>query len=202
MLNIIKDVDIMNDIGKYDIILIGTNVYCTLGQGVQRDIALNYPYAREKNLKMRYGDPKRVGTILECKEDGEPTITLLYIIKGYPYRKSLDEDYLNYSALETCLKKVNKLYKGKTVATTMLGCSRFDGNGNKDRVLEIMERTLGDVNVYVYDFFQKSRDEKQVEMLKAEEKIKQTDRELYYRTVKERKRKAEERFKRNGFARY
>ena len=46
MINIIKDEDIMNHINEYDVVLIGTNVYCTLSQGVQRDIALNYPYVR------------------------------------------------------------------------------------------------------------------------------------------------------------
>lgn len=203
MINIIEDVDLMLDIKKYDLILIGTNVYCTLGQGIQRDIALNYPYVRQKNLDLgRYGDPKKLGTILECSEKNEPTIVLLYMYKGYPPRKSKDEDYLDYNALEACLKKINSSYPSKRIATTLLGCSRFDGNGDKEKVLEIFQKTIKDVDLTIYDFFQKSRDEKQIETRKKELELKKINYELYHEAVKKRKEEAEKRYKRNGFARY
>lgn len=203
MITIIKDINLIHEIAKYDIIFIGTNVYCTLSQGIQRDIAINYGYVRQQNLDAGgYGDVTKLGKILECKQDNEPTIVLGYIYRGYPYRKTKDEDYLDYDALKKCLSKINKLYKGKKIGTTLLGCSRFDGNGNKDRVLEIMEKVLTDTDVYVYDFFQKSRDEKQQELRKKELEIKKIDRKLYYETVRKRKKEADERFKKNGFARY
>jgi hypothetical protein len=202
MVEIIKDVNIMDEISKYDTVLIGTNVYCTLSQGVQRDIALNYSYAREKNFQTKYGDVSKLGKILECTCENEPTIVLLYMYRGYPYRKKMDEDYLDYNALEKCLKEVNKKYKNKTLATTLLGCSRFDGHGDRDKVIDIMNKTLTDVHVVVYDFFQKSRDEKQIETRKRELAIKAVDYKLYYETVKKRKEEAEKRFKKNGFARY
>lgn len=202
MIKIISDVNLMDDISKYEIILIGTNVYCTLSQGIQRDIALNYPYVRNENLNTKYGDVSKLGTVLECKCDGEPTIVLLYMYRGYPYRKSMDEDYLDYQSLEKCLKKINKIYKEKKIATTLLGCSRFDGNGNKEKVIEIMNKTLKDVDVTVYDFFQKSRDEKQIETRKKELELKAINYELYREAVKKRKEEAEKRYKRNGFARY
>ena len=202
MITIIKDVDLIDEIANYDIIIIGTNVYCTLSQGIQRDIALNYPYAREKNFTTKYGDINKLGTILECCANGEPTIVLAYIYRGYPYRRSMDEDYLDYKALKKCLKKINNKYKGKTIATTILGCSRFDGNGSKDIVIDLLNSELTDVNAIVYDFYQKSRDEKQIETRKKELELKKKDYRLYYEAVKKRKLEAEERYKRNGFARY
>lgn len=202
MITIIKDVDLIDEIANYDIIIIGTNVYCTLSQGIQRDIALNYPYAREKNFTTKYGDINKLGTILECSANGEPTIVLAYIYRGYPYRRSMDEDYLDYKALKKCLKKINNKYKGKTIATTILGCSRFDGNGSKDIVIDLLNSELTDVNAIVYDFYQKSRDEKQIETRKKELELKKKDYRLYYEAVKKRKLEAEERYKRNGFARY
>lgn len=202
MITIVKDVDIMQEISNYDTILIGTNVYCSMSQGVQRDIILNYPYVREKNLQTKYGDVAKLGTLLECSEKDEPTIVLLYMYRGYPYRKKNDEEYLDYKVLEDCLRLVNKKYKNKRVATTLLGCSRFDGNGNREKVLELMEKTLTDVDVVVYDFFQKSRDEKQIETRKREVALKDISYELYHEAVKKRKEEAEKRFQRNGFARY
>lgn len=202
MITIKKDIDLMDEIKDYDTIFIGTNVYCCLSQGIQRDVTLYYPYCREANLTQRYGDVARLGTLLETSAEGEPTIVLLYIYRGFPYRKSMDEDYLDYDALEKCLIKANEAYKGKTVATTLLGCSRFDGNGNRDRVLEIMERTMTDVNLIVYDYYQKSKDEKHMEMMIKEWEVKKVDRKKYYEMKKMRKRAGKELRKKNGFAMY
>lgn len=44
----------------------------------------------------------------------------------------------------------------------MLGCSRFDGNGNKDRVLQMIEEELNNVDITVYNFYEQSRDEKRL----------------------------------------
>lgn len=202
MINIIENEDIMNHISEYDVILIGTNVYCTLSQGVQRDIALNYPYVRTNNFNTKYGDISKMGTILECKEENEPLITLLYICRGYPCKKVNGDDYLSYESLENCLKLINKKYNGLDLACPLLGCSRFDGNGNKEKVLEIFEKCLTNVNITIYDYFQQSRDEKQIATRKKELEVKSRDYNAYYEMVKKRKEEAEKRFLRNGHARY
>ncbi len=203
MINVVKDIDLMDNICNHDVILIATNVYCTMSQGIQREIALNYPYVREDNLNLgKYGDVSKLGTLLECKRDNEPLIVLLYSYRGYPYRKQMDEDYLDYHSLEKCLIKVNKKYANLNIGTTFLGCSRFDGNGDKNKVMEIMEKTLTDVNVTVYDYYQKSRSEKLKEIRTNELKLKEVSYDLYHEAVKHRKEEAEKRYKRNGFARY
>ena len=204
MIQVIKDEDIMKHIGEYDVILIGTNVYCTLSQGVQRDVALNYPYVREKNLLTKYGDISKLGTILECVSEGEPTFILLYMYRGYPYKKDKNDkaDFVDYEALKECLIKISLEYKDKKVGMTMIGCSRFDGNGSQDKILDMIHTYLENMDVTVYDFFQMSRDEKQIATRKRELELKAKDYTLYYQAVKERKEKAEKRFQRNGFARY
>lgn len=202
MINTVKDEDIMGHINDHDIILIGTNVYCTLSQGVQREIALNYPYVREMNFQTKYGDENKLGTILECKVINEPVISLLYICRGYPCKKVNGNDYLSYESLEKCLKLINVKYKGLNIGCPLLGCSRFDGNGNKERVIKIFEKYLTNVNVTIYDYYQMSREEKQISTLKKEMEVKSKDYSAYREMVKQRKEEAEKRFKRNGFARY
>ena len=204
MVSIIKDVDIMQDITKYDIILCPAHINNSLSNGIQRDIALNYPYVQKANYSTKYGDPTKMGTILECKEDNEPTIVLVYIFKFYPHKKVKGEiiDFCSYESLEKCLKLINNRYKGLKVACPLLGCSRFDGNGDREKVLNIMEQICSDINLIVYDYYQLSRDEKQVAILKREAEVKKIDREAYYQMVRKRKEEAEERFKRNGHARY
>ena len=202
MINVIKDEDIYWHFREYDIILIGTNIYCTMSQGIQLKVMLNYPYVYEKNLETKYGDMDKMGTILECKSENEPTFCLCFIAKGYNFRPDLEKDYLSYDALENALKLVNIKYKGKKIACPLLGSSRFDGNGDKKKILHIFEKTLTDVECTVFDYFQKSRAEEMKEVRDRELAVKKEDRKAYYEMVRKRKEEAEERFKKNGHRRY
>ena len=205
MISIIKDKDLMNDIDNYDLILVPTNVYCTLSQGFQREVALNYPYVRNINLRTNYGDINKLGSIIYCEDDKQKEkFCLLYICKGYPPRPKKGElmDYLSYDSLESCLKKINILYKGLNIASPLLGCSRFDGNGNKEKVMDIINNTVTNFNLTLYDYEQKTREEKLKEIRVKELEAKSRSYDEYRAMVKKRKAEAEERFKLNGFARY
>jgi len=201
MIKIIKDVDLFEHFSEYEAVLIGTGTYCTMSQGIQLKVMLNYPYVFNKNLETKYGDKEKLGTILECKEDKEPTFCLCFIYEGN-FRPDIIKDYLSYESLEKCLKLVNILYKGKKIATTLLGSSRFDGNGDGDKIMEMFNNILTDVDITVYDYFQKSRAEEMKEVRDNELAVKKVDRKAYYEMVSERKRKADERFNKNGHRRY
>ena len=201
MINIIKDVDLFEHVNEYEAVLIGTGTYCTMSQGIQLKVMLEYPYVYNKNLETKYGDPEKLGTILPCENEKEPNFCLCFIYEGN-FRPDIRKDYLSYESLEKCLKLVNILYKGKNIACPLLGASRFDGNGDKEKIYEIFNSTLTDVNLTIYDYFQKSRAEENKEVRERELAVKKVDREAYYRMVGERKRKADERFRKNGHRRY
>lgn len=203
MVTIIKDVDLSEEIEKYDLLIVTTNTYCTMTNGFEREVSLNYPYVREVNLSTKYADVSKMGTIIECSKENEPTFILSFICKGYPYRKKgVLQDYLSYESLERCLKLINAKYKERTIACPFIGCSRFDGNGDKGKVLEIINRVLTDVNLIIYDYYQEKRNEKRIRIYKEEMELKKKDYYAYYNTVKKRKEEAEKRFKKNGYARY
>ena len=202
MINFIRDVDLFEHVSDYDAVLIGTNTYCTMSQGIQLKVMLEYPYVYEKNLETKYADPEKLGTILECKSDGEPTFCLCFITNSYNFRPDLQKDFLSYESLEKCLRLVNLLYRGKKIATTLLGASRFDGNGDKDKIMEIFNNTIKDVDLTIYDYHQKSRAEEMKEVREKELEVKKRDRAEYYKMVAERKKQADERFKKNGHRRY
>ena len=201
MINIIKDIDLFDNVKDYDIVLVGTNIYCNLSQGFQRKVMLNYPYVQEMNMLTKYADKKKLGTILECKNEGNPTFLLLYITEGN-FRPDLKKDTLSYESLEKCIKLINILYKGMNIACPFLGSSRFDGNGDKDKILKIIENNSKNVNITIFDYEQKSRAEELKETRKKELKLKEENIDAYYEAVKKRKEKAEERYKNNGHARY
>lgn len=150
-MTIIKDKDLIWDTENYDVILVGTSIYNLLTQGFQSKMTVKYPHILEINNSTPYADTRKYGKILTI--EGEPIITLMYIC-GYPHSK---RDFLNYEALESCLKKVNEEFKGKKVATTFLGTSNFDGNGDKDRCLKIIEDNTPDIDLTIYDFLQLNR---------------------------------------------
>lgn len=201
MIKIVNGIDLYEDIDKYDVVLIGTNIYCNMSQGFQRKIMLNYSYVEDKNMSTKYGDETKLGTILECKKENNPTFVLLYINKGN-FRPDLKKDYLSYESLEKCLKLVNVLYKGKKIASTFLGASKFDGNGDKEKIFEIISKSCDNVDLTVYDYIQLSRSEEMKKVRISELKLKSIDMEAYYDAVKKRKEEANERFKNNGHARY
>jgi hypothetical protein len=202
MINIIKDVDLFNHFSEYDAVLIGTNTYCTMSQGIQLKVMLEYPYVYEKNLETKYADPEKLGTLLECKSEGEPTFCLCFITNSYNFRPDLNNVYISYESLEKCLKLVNILYRGKKIATTLLGASKFDGNGDRDKVMEIFKDTITDVDLTIYDYEQKSRNEYIKEWYFKEKEMKAIDKKEYYKMVRKRKQEADERFKKNGHRRY
>ena len=150
-MNIIKDKDLIWDTDKYDVILVGTSIYNLLTQGFQSKLTMKYPYILDANNSTPYADKRKYGKRLTIQ--GTPIISLMYIC-GYPHSK---RDYLNYEALEHCLATANAEFKGKNVATTILGTSLFDGNGDRERCMKIIEDNTDKLNLTVYDFPQYNR---------------------------------------------
>lgn len=202
MIDYIKDVDLFDHVREYNATLIGTNICYFMRNGIQRQVSINYPYVYDANMKTKYMDNKKMGTILECKEDGEPTFILCFINNRLNTRPDIKPDYLSYESLEQCLKVINILYKGQHLASPLLGVSRFDGNGDKERIKEIFERCITDIDLTIYDYEQKSRSEMFLEKHKKELEIKKKDWFLYQKIVKERAAREKEIKKRNGRAKY
>ena len=200
MIDYIYNVDLFDHVAEYDAILVATNTCYAMRHGIQRKISLNYPYVYDKNLKTKYGDSKKMGTILECASGGQPTFVLCFVNNGINTRPDIKADFLSYDSLENCLKLVNVLYKGKHLASTLLGSSRFDGNGDKDKIKEIIERCITDLDLTIYEYEQKSRDEMVKEVREKELAVKKTDKELYYKMVKERKEREKKLKELNGRA--
>lgn len=154
-MNIIKDKDPIWETEKYDVILVGTSIYCMLTNGFQSKIRFKYPYVDDANNKTPFGDKRKLGKRLTVEpiEDGQPIISLLYIA-NYPHSKRV---FVDYEALENALATANAEFKGKKVMTTLLGESAFDGNGDREKLLKIIEENTKDLDLDVYDYKQLPR---------------------------------------------
>lgn len=153
MLTLVKDIDLIEDVTKYDVILVGTNTYHTMGNGFQKKVRVNYPDTYKLNVSTKYGDKNKLGSRLTTS-NSSPIFSLCFITHGYNFRPDINPDYLDYEALEKCIKSANSEFSGLNVATTIIGCSKFDGNGDREKVLDILNKNSNNINLYVYDYNQ------------------------------------------------
>jgi hypothetical protein len=155
MIDIVINESLINHVNEYDGVLVSTNCYQVMRNGFQFEVAKHFPYVKEMNYQTNYGDITKLGTILECKENNQPLFILLFTTFGYNF-KGNDKDFFDYDALVKCLKLINILYKGSHLATTMLGCTCFDGNADKNKIIEIVNNEVKDFDLTIYDYRQES----------------------------------------------
>ena len=166
MINIIEGKDAIWETDNYDVVLIGTTIYNTLSNGFQAKIKSKYPAPSTAAENYGgYGNRNKFGKRLTF-EGSKPTLSFLFIA-GYPNSRRV---FLDYDALENCLATANADFKGQHVMTTMLGCTRFDGNGDRDKVLGIFEETTRDIILDIYDYEQLDKEtERKIELQKLRE---------------------------------
>ncbi len=173
MLKIIKDKDPIWETDKFDVILIGTSIYNQLNGGFQSKMKYKYPIVDEKNRETKYADFSKLGTRITINDT--PIISLMYIC-GYP-RPNIDT--VDYDSLTKCLLTANAEFRGKKVMATIIGSSQFDGNGDKDKCLKIIEDTTKDLDITLYDYEQKKRADEIREQKMYLKSLQYTDIEKY-----------------------
>ena len=173
MLKIIKDKDPIWETDKFDVILIGTSIYNQLNGGFQSKMKYKYPMVDEKNRETKYADFSKLGTRITINDT--PIISLMYIC-GYP-RPNIDT--VDYDSLTKCLLTANAEFRGKKVMATILGSSQFDGNGDKDKCLKIIEDSTKDLDITLYDYEQKKRADEIREQKMYLKSLQYTDIEKY-----------------------
>jgi hypothetical protein len=151
-INFIHDKPLIEDIFDYDVIIIGTSIYNSLGNGVQYDIKINFPKVEEVVKKTPYADHRKLGTVSVIEDT--PIFCVGFINKG-GFRKDITPDYLDYNALKDVLYLVDDNFENKKIATTLIGCSKFDGNGDKNKVLELFSNLPDKNDYFIYDYEQR-----------------------------------------------
>ena len=143
---------LIEDIFEYDVIIVGTGVHNALGNGFQYDVKINFPVVETIIKQTPYADPRKLGTVSVINET--PIFCVGFIHQG-GYRKDITPDYLNYKAVEDVLHLVDINFQNKKIATTLLGCSQFDGNGEKEKVLQLFNELSGNNEYFIYDYEQR-----------------------------------------------
>ena len=151
-INIIHNKHLIEDIFDYDVIVLGTGIHNALGNGFQYDVKINFPIVEETVKKTPYADPRKLGTVTVI--NGKPVFCVGFIHQG-GYRKDLTPDYLNYDSLKNVLSLTDENFENKRIACPLIGCSKYDGNGDENAVLTLF-KALSDRNEYfIYDYEQR-----------------------------------------------
>lgn len=166
-INFIHDKPLIEDIFNYDVIIVGTGIHNALGNGFQYDIKINFPNVEKIVKETPYADVRKLGTVSVI--NGNPIFCVGFIHKG-GYRKDLNPDFLDYNALNDVLTLIDNNFENKKIATTLIGCSNYDGNGNKEKVIEFFNGLSDKNEYYIYDY--KQRDYREVNNEKWAEIIK------------------------------
>lgn len=149
MITFIKDKEPIYDTEQYDVVLVGTSTHNDLRGNFQAKMGIKYPIVEKVNNKTPYGDLRKLGKRITI-DDNTPIISLMYICT-YPSRK---DNFIDYDALEKCLRTANAEFKGKKVMSTIIGSTSFDGKGDRNKCLEIIEECTKDLDLYLYDYEQ------------------------------------------------
>jgi hypothetical protein len=154
-MKILKSDRILDDVhdGKYDAVLIPMSIYNSMNKGFAYEVSLNFKGVRDEEKKTPYGDRRKYGTTHKIKNGS--VIFIMCYIHTNGFNKDENGIFVSYDNLKRCLETVNNEYEGKGVATVIMGANSDDGNGDRDKILEIMENTCKDIELTVYDYEEK-----------------------------------------------
>lgn len=186
MITVKKNEQLFGHEKEYDAVIVTSDLYSVMQNGYSYFVGTMFPYAFDANMATKYGDRRKLGTIIEAKQRGQPTFIFAFILvhrMGGIYK----DESLSYEAVESCLKTINVLYKGKRIASMFIGASDFDGRGNRRKLMRIFRRTTNDIDWTIYDGVQLSSTEMYFMMRKELRELKEKDPDAYYRKNKKRK---------------
>lgn len=145
---IVKDKFLIEDIKKYTIVLVPMSANNSMNSGFAYEIGLNFPPIREKVQTTPYGDRRKFGTVSVFKDNGI-TFCICFMHTG---GQSKQVEYVKYDSLADCLDLININFKGKTVASPILGSTKYDGRGDKEKIINIFKEHCTDIDLILYDY--------------------------------------------------
>lgn len=141
----------LRKIFDYEVVLVPMGINNSFNSGFRYDIATNFEGLKEaEGSATKYGDRGKYGTIKSIKSDGI-IFVFCYMDRG-GFRKG---DSVDYAALESCLRLVEKAYSGMKIASPLMGYGEFDGRGDKEKLIKTFtdrfSESKADVDLYIFE---------------------------------------------------
>jgi len=142
--------------GHFDVITHGCNCFCTMGAGIAPQMAEAFGADKFKMEAEEYrGLISKLGTIdseWRYVKDGH-VLTVVNSYTQYRYgRNHADGDKMpvDYEAISLCMRKINHLFRGKTIGLPLIGCGL--AGGDWQIVKKIFETELNSMDSWVVHY--------------------------------------------------
>jgi O-acetyl-ADP-ribose deacetylase (regulator of RNase III) len=143
--------------GHFDVITHGCNCFCTMGAGIAPQMAKAFgcDTFMMENLKYK-GNINKLGTIdYEIQPIFGSSKNLIVVNSYTQYRYGRNhadgnKTPVDYDAIRLCMRKINRIFKGKTIGLPMIGAGLAGGDW---KIIEkIIEEELVDMDVRVVKY--------------------------------------------------
>lgn len=139
---------------KFDVILHGANIYHTMGAGVARQIKENFPDAYIADKATKHGDFSKIGTWSCCvyKQrvlDKDKYCTIINAYTQSAFSNGII-DVFDYDGFGAILKDISDKCPHQSIGMPLIGCGL--AGGNKERILKIIEDTIGHMDVTIVEW--------------------------------------------------
>lgn len=130
--------------GEFDAIAHGCNCFNTMGAGIARQIAREFPAAKLADFRTKKGDRAKLGTITAVGSGYDAPINrhldVVNCYTQYDVASQAGEDVLDYEAVEKCMAELAVRYKGRCIGLPKIGSGL--AGGDWERIKGIIERVL------------------------------------------------------------
>jgi len=144
---------------QFDVISHGCNCFCTMGGGIAPQMADAFACDHFPMEKQGRGDINKLGTIdYETFWSGDMEKKNLTVVNSYTqfhYGRNHKDGVttpVDYDAITMCMRKINHIFKGKSIGLPKIGAGLAGGDWNK--ISKIIETELSDMDVWIVNYKQ------------------------------------------------
>ena len=136
--------------GKFDCIAHGCNCFNTMGRGIALLIKKHFPEAWQADQATKKGDISKLG-IFTFAYSKRYDLFVINVYSQYKYWGTKVK--VDYKAIESSMRLINKYFRGRTIGLPMLGAGL--AGGDWAIISKIIEKELANMDVTIVEWTRK-----------------------------------------------
>ena len=135
--------------GAFNVIAHGCNCFCTMGAGLAKEVATQFPAALEADRQTPKGDRAKLGTCSFAEiETANGKLTVVNAYTQFHYRGRGDK--ADYAAIRACMRWLKEHHPHARIGLPKIGAGLAGGDWH--RIERIIDEELGGSDVTVVEF--------------------------------------------------